>query len=142
MEGFPIRTSPGQRLFPPIRRLSQVTTSFIAFQCQGIRRVLLLISPKILIDPDTETSGAPIRIQLDRILDQFTFSGRSQRLCSFRITRNNYRRCHRTSSSCMSKNNQLTIVHRLSTIDYRPLVVELTGIEPVTSWLQTRRSPN
>ena len=31
VEGFPIRTSPGQRLFPPIRRLSQVTTSFIAF---------------------------------------------------------------------------------------------------------------
>jgi len=23
-----------------------------------------------------------------------------------------------------------------------PVVVELTGIEPVTSWLQTRRSPN
>ena len=34
--------------------------------------MLLLTSPKILIAPDTETetSGAPIRIQLDRILDQ------------------------------------------------------------------------
>ena len=37
--GCPIRRSPGERLFPPIRRLSQVTTSFIAYWCQGIHRM-------------------------------------------------------------------------------------------------------
>ena len=35
-KGFPIRNSPGQRLFAPHRRLSQLTTSFIDFICQGI----------------------------------------------------------------------------------------------------------
>ena len=40
--GCPIRKSPGHRLFPPIRRLSQVITSFVAFWCQGIHRMLLI----------------------------------------------------------------------------------------------------
>ena len=35
-KGFPIRKSPDQRLFAPPRRLSQLTTSFIGFICQGI----------------------------------------------------------------------------------------------------------
>ena len=40
--GSPIRKSPGQRLFAPRRSLSQLTTSFIAYRCQGILRVLLV----------------------------------------------------------------------------------------------------
>ena len=40
--GFPIRKSPGLRLFAPTRGLSQLTTSFIAFLCQGIRHVPLV----------------------------------------------------------------------------------------------------
>ena len=38
--GFPIRKSAGQRLFPPNRGLSQVITSFIGSQCQGIHLTL------------------------------------------------------------------------------------------------------
>jgi hypothetical protein len=41
-KGFPIRKSPGQWLFAPTRGLSQLTTSFIAFLCQGIRHVPLV----------------------------------------------------------------------------------------------------
>jgi hypothetical protein len=40
--GFPIRTSPDQRLFAAPRSLSQLTTSFIAYQCQGIHRAPLV----------------------------------------------------------------------------------------------------
>ena len=40
--GFPIRKSPGQSLFPTLRGLSQVTTSFIASQHQGIHLVPLV----------------------------------------------------------------------------------------------------
>ena len=40
--GFPIRKSPGHSLFAAIRGLSQLTTSFIAYSCQGIHRVLLV----------------------------------------------------------------------------------------------------
>ena len=40
--GCPIRRSPVKRLFAPNRGLSQLTTSFIAFKCQGIRRTPLL----------------------------------------------------------------------------------------------------
>ena len=40
--GFPIRRSPGLSLFATTRGLSQLTTSFIAFLCQGIRHVPLV----------------------------------------------------------------------------------------------------
>ena len=41
-KGCPIRKSPSLRLFAPTRGLSQLTTSFIAFSCQGIHRMLLV----------------------------------------------------------------------------------------------------
>jgi hypothetical protein len=40
--GCPIRISPGLRLFAPHRSFSQLTTSFIAFSCQGIHHVPLI----------------------------------------------------------------------------------------------------
>ena len=40
--GFPIRKSPDQSLFAAPRGLSQLTTSFIASQCQGIHRAPLV----------------------------------------------------------------------------------------------------
>jgi hypothetical protein len=42
LPGFPIRTSPDQSLFAAPRSLSQLTTSFIAYQCQGIHRAPLV----------------------------------------------------------------------------------------------------
>jgi len=42
--GFPIRKSPGQRPFAPLRSLSQLVASFVAGRCQGIPRVPLFTS--------------------------------------------------------------------------------------------------
>ena len=36
LPGFPIQKSAGQRIFAPNRSLSQLITSFIGSQCQGI----------------------------------------------------------------------------------------------------------
>jgi hypothetical protein len=40
--GYPIRRSTGQSVFAAIRRLSQLTTSFIAYWHQGIHYVLFV----------------------------------------------------------------------------------------------------
>ena len=40
--GYPIRRSPDLRLFAPPRGLSQLTTSFIAYSCQGIHHMPLV----------------------------------------------------------------------------------------------------
>ena len=40
--GCPIRTFPGQSLYPTHRNFSQVSASFIAFRCQGIHQQPLL----------------------------------------------------------------------------------------------------
>ena len=40
--GFPIRKSTDQRIFAPPRSLSQLITSFIASESQGIRHTLLI----------------------------------------------------------------------------------------------------
>ena len=40
--GSPIRTSAGHRIFAPNRSFSQLVTSFIGSQCQGIRLMLLI----------------------------------------------------------------------------------------------------
>ena len=41
---FLIRRSTGHGIFAPYRRLSQLITSFIGSQCQGIRPVLFLLN--------------------------------------------------------------------------------------------------
>ena len=41
--GFPIRISPDQWIFAPPRSFSQLITSFIGSQCQGIHPALLLL---------------------------------------------------------------------------------------------------
>ena len=46
--GFPIQTSPDRWLFAPPRSFSQLTTSFIGSQCQGILPVLFLAWPSFL----------------------------------------------------------------------------------------------
>ena len=43
--GFPIQKSPGHRILPPHRRLSQAITSFIASDCQGIHHVHFITWP-------------------------------------------------------------------------------------------------
>ena len=44
--GCPIRKSPDLGSFAPPRGLSQLTTSFVAFRCQGIHHTPLLAWPK------------------------------------------------------------------------------------------------
>ena len=48
-EGFPIRKSAGQCLFPTHRGLSQVITSFIGSQCQGIHLTLFFAWTAVLL---------------------------------------------------------------------------------------------
>ena len=48
MRGFPIRKSAGRRIFAPNRSLSQLVTSFVGSQCQGILLVLFLAWPLCL----------------------------------------------------------------------------------------------
>ena len=48
--GCPIRKSPDRRLFAPPRSLSQLVTSFIASESQGIRHALLItFLPKVIV---------------------------------------------------------------------------------------------
>ena len=47
--GFPIRKPPDQSLFAAPRGLSQLTTSFIAFWCQGIHHIPLVAWPQYWI---------------------------------------------------------------------------------------------
>ena len=49
IDGFPIRSSPDQRIYAPTRGLSQLITTFIIFQCQGIHRMPLFAWPYYLI---------------------------------------------------------------------------------------------
>ncbi len=44
MVGFPIRISTDDKLFAPPRSFSQLVTSFIASESQGIRHTLLITS--------------------------------------------------------------------------------------------------
>ena len=53
--GCPIRKSPDQRLFAPPRSLSQLITSFIASESQGIRHAPFLLS--LFIRPHLRVSG-------------------------------------------------------------------------------------
>ena len=47
LPGFPIRTSAVLRLFAPTRSFSQLVTSFIGSQCQGIPPALLVAWPYV-----------------------------------------------------------------------------------------------
>ena len=46
--GCPIRIPPGLRSFAPTRSFSQLTASFIAYSCLGIRHMPFVACPKIL----------------------------------------------------------------------------------------------
>ena len=60
--GFPIQTSAGQRIFAPHRSFSQLITSFVGSQCQGIHLVLFSAWPlgffRILCQPYSVTVGS------------------------------------------------------------------------------------
>ena len=58
--GCPIRKSAGQRLFPSNRGLSQVITSFVGSQCQGIHLTLFFAWTAVCYSPFTLSSSLGI----------------------------------------------------------------------------------
>ena len=55
--GFPIRKSPDQSVFAAPRSLSQLTTSFVAYWCQGIHHALLInLTKNILANSSNNNS--------------------------------------------------------------------------------------
>ena len=133
--GFPIRKSSDQSVLATPRSLSQPATSFIASQCQGIRQT-------------------PLLCLISRFVSDVTIFRFSRRLVPCRgrtphdgpvlylpcSTRPAFERCvtvelldFQTSSD---KRCQRTNCSRFQ------MMVEADGIEPTTSCLQSRRSPN
>ena len=154
--GFPIRKSPDRSSFAAPRSLSQLITSFIGSWCQGIPLALFLAWPikafalqvltirkvhflwfsisrimqahmfevyiaKIVFLPNFLNNKFPFMLPSHNciIITMFSFQGASLNLF--------YKKLNEASISwCFSQS----------------LVVESTGIEPVTSCLQGRRSPS
>ena len=73
--GCPIRRPPGQRLFAPLRSLSQLATSFIACLCQGIHRVPLVASSHNLLQKSDSISFALHRCQRTARLPRMLYDG-------------------------------------------------------------------
>ena len=131
--GYPIRKSPDQSVLATPRSLSQPTTSFIASQCQGIRQtpLLCLISrfvSEVMItriitfgsfragDDPRHDNGLVYPFLPLRLGDGARKS---------RLQTSSDKRCQRTNCSSLHQ-----------------VMVEADGIEPTTSCLQSRRSPN
>ncbi len=136
--GFPIRKSSDQSVLATPRSLSQPATSFIASQCQGIRQTPLLclisqlfVSETTIIrscfrsfragdDPHDETALLPFlppRLG-DRVRNNLDF-----RPLPINDVKERGFVAHATQRSMR-------------------VMVEADGIEPTTSCLQSRRSPN
>ena len=130
--GFPIRKSSDQSVLATPRSLSQPATSFIASQCQGIRQtpLLCLISRfvsemTILRSPDrlVPCRGRPPQQNgLDLpIPSTLPLRDAERGILDFQTSSD--KRCQRTNL-------------------FLDMMVEADGIEPTTSCLQSRRSPN
>ena len=168
--GFPIRTSSDQRLLPPSRSFSQGATSFIASRCQGIHQMPFNACSKFrhaqVIRPSC--SGTTPFASLEGS-NQTVPSSSAKQMCET-ASHNQIRYADnaaipRAKGRCVSASRSKRIhddkeqpgglpsgisypradirsgggpgsgVHQIS-------VVELTGFEPVTSCLQSRRSPS
>ena len=143
--GFPIRKSSDQSVLATPRSLSQPATSFIASQCQGIRQTpfLCLISrfvseATILRSPHSARSvqgTTPARNGLDLPIPA-TLPRRQSAELDFQ-TSSSDKRCQRTNATLDTARK----LHAARS-DARGMMVEADGIEPTTSCLQSRRSPN
>ena len=141
--GFPIRISPDQSVLATPRSFSQPTTSFIASQCQGIRQTPLLCLISRFVSEETILRSPP------RLVPCRGRPPPRQRPClpflplrlgdGARISRlqtSSDERCQRTRRHIRGA--------KLYAHSTRPCVmmVEADGIEPTTSCLQSRGSPN
>jgi hypothetical protein len=137
--GFPIRKSSDQSVLATPRSLSQPATSFIASQCQGIRQTPLLCLISRFVSetatliavtarsvqgttPTTRTASYPfLRPRLgDGARNNLDFK---DLILPINDVKERYRTAHTVPCSMR-------------------VMVEADGIEPTTSCLQSRRSPN
>ena len=142
--GFPIRISPDQSMLATPRSFSQPTTSFIASQCQGIRQtpLLCLISQLLFVSEDRSHDRSSARSV------QGTTPTTKTALCStypfLPLDLGDRARKSRLQTSLSDEQCQRTIrCHCIGCLCTCVMVlVEADGIEPTTSCLQSRRSPN
>ncbi len=136
--GFPIRKSSDQSVLATPRSLSQPATSFIASQCQGIRQTPLLCLISQLFVSETTILRSSLRLVpcrgrpphrngLDLPIPT-TLPRRQSAELDFQ-TSSSDKRCQRT-------------IRRQAARKLYAMMVEADGIEPTTSCLQSRRSPN
>ncbi len=155
--GFPIRKSPDQRLLAASRGLSQRATSFIASQCQGIHQ--MPFSRLIQRNRHARRATQASRRRRRRAREaSFTRRSRKERdhaptdlpLKSKETTRGAAQFLFTMSKTIGPgpRASRPALEPQLrSPVSARrrpplPAVVEVNGIEPSTSCLQSRRSPN
>ena len=152
--GFPIRKSPDQCVLATPRSLSQPITSFIASQCQGIRQTpLLCLISLCQRNGDSHRRHGSFRAGDDphpRQRPHYPF-------LLFRLIL----LCHRHNKNWRRNTENLDFKdlilpindvkertrHQRCLVFYAArfrarVMVEADGIEPTTSCLQSRRSPN
>ena len=114
--GFPIRKFSDQNLHTAPRNLSQYITSFFGFQCQGIRHTPLnawfMHRKKFCVESNFLNIHLFEYLLIVHILEQSDID-----------IDNNYKIFTCKITKCF-------------------LLVEDSGIEPLTSWMQIRRSPS
>ena len=120
-----IRKSPDHRLFAPTRSLSQLITSFIASESQGIHRTLFVTFFLLINFPVTIQKFC---IVTERIQCQ---SYRLTIVFSFNMSKNVEVYCW-----CCKR----MIFHTHTHTHTHTLFVENKGVEPLTSCVQGRRS--
>jgi hypothetical protein len=134
--GFPIRKSSDQSVLATPRSLSQPATSFIASQCQGIRQTPLLCLISRFVS-ETTIFRSPYRLVPCRgrpppktafLPNPSTLPRRQSEDLDFKTSSD--KRCQRTIDAALGG----------AKLD--AMMVEADGIEPTTSCLQSRRSPN
>ncbi len=162
--GFPIRKSADQSFFAAPRGLSQRSTSFIASQRQGIHRMPLghLIAARTLnrktsllrIVPTACGQAADIAAHMTPPRRRFSSPCRAIMLRCSEIAHRSRRyvtidsRSDPTSSRCQISRLRIRLRSLMAQAKdvlcgrAETRLVEPDGIEPTTSCLQSRRSPN
>ena len=151
--GCPIRKSPDLRLFAPPRGLSQLTTSFIAFRCQGIHHMPLIAWPKAsrpyagLIERLWH-SGTPFHrcctcVRAYLLSTELTTCQRTKRhQMEEHILRGACRHRQMEGSVTIPAHNRPDTGSEPEPTCLETELVEIAGLEPATSGLQSRRSPS
>ena len=135
--GFPIRKSSDQSVLATPRSLSQPATSFIASQCQGIRQTPLLCLISRFVSEMTiciaitarSVQGTTPTHETAFLPNPSTLPRRQSEDLDFK-----------TSSLPINDVKERTLRRHTALLFYA--MVEADGIEPTTSCLQSRRSPN